>query len=342
MTSAATPTPDHVLLGAFLRDGDRAALRRLVERLTPALFRVARGLTAWRVLGAQTVVERAWQVALRRGGEVELDDRGLLCLLLREVIERAGAMGDSPQPSLAAEADRAEAMRAVALLPTPSRTIYVLHDVGGLPSSWVAELLRLPLARVVAELWHARLAVETLRGTAAEPLAPEGTDEPAAVLDGVAPIWLEAPPAELLDRVCEHAVHRRATLLSRPLRMGRRLDLPTALLVASLALLGATAYQWRTPGTGASVAGAPASPAPVLLPGGVVTARPDAAPSPSPKAVAKAKSLRKPARADSARPARRTALAPAASTTPTPAERAVAASPAERDSSVSQRGGQSG
>lgn len=278
MTPAASPLPDHVLLDAFLRDGDEAALRRLVERLTPALYRIARGLTAWRMLGAQTVVERAWQAAFRGGLAAPLDDPGLLRVLLRGIVDRSAAMGDSPHPRLATDPERAGAMRAVALLPLPSRQVYVLHDVGGLSTSWVATLLGLPLARVVSELWHARLAVETLRGNAAEPLAPDGTDESGAALDGVAPVWLEEPPAELVERICERAVHRRATLASRPLRMARRLDLAGAVLVASLALLGAgAAYGLRSVEWADPVVAAAAPPvAPLMLEGGVVIAAPHA------------------------------------------------------------------
>ena len=57
---------DSAPLGRFLRDGDEAALRTFVDGIAPWLYRIARGLTAWRVVGAQTVAERAWRAALAR------------------------------------------------------------------------------------------------------------------------------------------------------------------------------------------------------------------------------------------------------------------------------------
>src|SRR5688500_17464459 len=76
---APSPAPvtslsDSALLDRFLRDSDDAALAVLVARVAPTVYRLARALTAWRVIGAQTVAERSWRAALARAGEVHGDD----------------------------------------------------------------------------------------------------------------------------------------------------------------------------------------------------------------------------------------------------------------------------
>jgi len=217
-----TRLSDSTLLDRFLRDGDDAALQALVARVAPALYRLARALTAWRVIGAQTVAERSWRAALARAGEVDGDD-ALWRVLLDEVVRCAAAAGDSPRPRHAEEPPaRAAAMRAVALLPSPARTVYVLHEIGGVDVMTITDLLGLPEAGVRSELWHARLTVETLGGEALAGVlddpAPERrgetapTAEPRAVGERppVAPVWLEPVPPELIERLVEGARHRRA------------------------------------------------------------------------------------------------------------------------------------
>jgi DNA-directed RNA polymerase specialized sigma24 family protein len=189
------PPSDSALLDRFLRDGDDAALTALVDRVAPRLYRLARALTAWRVIGAKTVAERAWRAALARAGEVD-GDAALWRVLLDEVVRIAAAVGDSPRPRHTEEPPpRGAAMRAVALLPSPARAVYALHEVGGADVAAIAEVLTLPEARVRAELWHARLTVETLAG---------GEHSPDAAL------WEEPTPPDLVERLLEGARHRRA------------------------------------------------------------------------------------------------------------------------------------
>lgn len=194
---------DSAPLGRFLRDGDEAALRAFVAEVAPWLYRVARGLTAWRVVGAQTVAERAWRAALARAAELT-DDPAVRRVLLDEVVRCAAAVGDSPRPRHADEPEpRRSAMRAVALLPPPARQVYVLHELACADLATVAQVLPLPDAQVRAELWHARLAVSTLAGDALPQLDGDAETE------DVAPVWLEPAPPELVAHMVETALHRR-------------------------------------------------------------------------------------------------------------------------------------
>lgn len=220
---------ERVLLEAFLRDGDEQALATLVRRVAPSLYRAARALTAWRELGAQTVVERAWRVALLRAGTLD-DDLTLRRVLWEELVRCAAAVGDSArQRGADAPPARAAAMRAVALLALPMRTVYALHDVGGAELPLVAAALDLPEPRVRAELWHARLAVETLCGVATGGTPPEAPAEDGSVAE----VWLEPVPDELLERMTSAARRRRAALAGNPAHVGRVLP-AFALALASL------------------------------------------------------------------------------------------------------------
>ena len=218
--SAVTAVPsdlpnESALLAAFLQDGDEVALATLVARLTPRLYRVARALTAWRQLGARTIVEQAWRTVLASPQTVARGEGALASRLLFEVTRRALAAGDSPREDADADTDpgRQAAMRAVALLPAPERAVYVLHDVAGVPVDEIGRVLARPSARVRVELWHARLAVTTLVGGADEGARVAG-DDPTAPIP--AETWEEPTPPELLARITEAAQHRRSLLASRP------------------------------------------------------------------------------------------------------------------------------
>ncbi len=270
--SATQPTSPDALLAAVQRGGDVEAWRALVDRLTPRLYRVARGLTAWRVLGAQTVVEHAWRAAIRTPDAMD-DAATLREVLLGEVVERALALGDSPRDiSRNGDPDRLAAMRAVALLPQTSRSVLVLADVGGVSLAEAAGILSLPEVRLKAELWHARLAVDTLRGagTGATPAPPlfgavdagsaaadappsaavsvsptrdaDGTD-PMDDDAGVAALWLEAPPDELLNRLAND-LHDRSQRRRLAPHM-RNLRLPALGVLLAVVLTAASLLLWH-------------------------------------------------------------------------------------------------
>ena len=245
------------LLNAVRRDGDERAWTALVVRLTPPLYRVARGLTAWRSVGAQTVVERAWRVAARTP-EATVSGAALRRALFGEVVRRALAAGDSPAAQHDGEPPaRLAAMRAVTLLPQPSRSVFVLAELGGLGTAPIAELLQLPEARVKSELWHARLTVETLRGTGGTPtpmsmpaVTPDadGAPDPSA---GEAwggempapPLWQEPTPEALTSRIAADLRSRAIRRRGAPgLGSGRRPLFGGALIAL---LLGGGVAVWR-------------------------------------------------------------------------------------------------
>lgn len=321
-----------VLLAAVRSGGDVDAWRALVARLTPRLYRVARGLTAWRVLGAQTVVEHAWRAAIRKPGALD-DAATLRQLLLGEVVRRALALSDSPRDLPENEPpERIAAMRAVALLPHPSRAVLVLADVGGISLERSAELLGLPEVRLKSELWHARLAVETLRGSgtgvvptppllvAVDPgLAaglpqPSGMDAAAPATEangtdpmddddaGVAPLWLEAPPEELLSRLASdlHGRHQRRRLAPRI----RSLRLPVLGALLAAVLTAASVLLWHeAPRLVQSVEAAAASPealpGPATVDGDITPIFAAPAPPPSPPGIDRV--ARRPSRRGGAR-----------------------------------------
>lgn len=275
--SSSQPTPPSLdeLLAAAQRGSDVDAWRALVARITPRIFRVARGLTAWRVLGAQTIVEHAWRAALRAPGAMD-DSVTLRRRLMTEVVARALALGDSPRDRTDEGADEARlaAMRAVALLPNPSRAVLVLADIGGVPLAEVAKLLNLPTARLKAELWHARLAVDTLRGAgavgsptpptlAAVESVPCGGDEDDCA--GVAELWREPAPAALLDRLASDLHDRSQRRRLAPGAIGSRLPVLGGLLGALLLAAGAALSRESSPRVARLVP--PARPAAVAAPG---------------------------------------------------------------------------
>lgn len=275
------PSLDDLLLAARQRGGDVDAWRVLVAQLTPRLYRVARGLTAWRVLGAQTIVEHAWRAAIRSPGVLD-DGATLRSRLLTEVVGRALALGDSPrdQPPDDESPARLAAMRAVALLPYPSRAVLVLADIGGLPLPEVASLLSMPEARLKAELWHARLAVDTLRGagvgTAPTPPALVAVDAlpapdgPSGDDAGVAALWREPVPDELLDRLAHDLHDRRQRRRLAHRATGRRLPMLGGLLAIVIIAVGAALWR-ELPGLAHGLPERPASSAaaPARSPGGV-------------------------------------------------------------------------
>lgn len=274
------PSLDDLLLAATQRGGDVDAWRVLVAQLTPRLYRVARGLTAWRVLGAQTIVEHAWRAAIRSPGVLD-DGATLRSRLLTEVVGRALALGDSPrdQPDDESPA-RLAAMRAVALLPYPSRAVLVLADIGGVPLPEVASLLSMPEARLKAELWHARLAVDTLRGAGvgAAPTPPAlvavdavpAPDGPSGDDAGVAALWREPVPEELLDRLAHDLHDRRQRRRLAHRATGRRLPMLGGLLAIVIIAVGAALWR-EIPGLARDLPDRPASSAaaPARSPGGV-------------------------------------------------------------------------
>lgn len=270
MSAASSATsPLRALLADVREDGSEESWRLLVEQFTPQLYRVARGLTAWRVLGAQTAVQHAWRAATR-SPDTMVDPHKLRRTLLREVIRRARALGDSPRDRTTEDiCDRTAAMRAVALLPRAARSVLVLADLGGVPIPEIANLLSMPEARVKSELWHARLAVDTLRGAGssdhvtAEARVPQSPSEQsaadAAVLvrggEGeIAELWQESLPEGFVDRLVTDLRSRQVRRLARPHLTSRRITILGVVLATTLAAGGVALWHGLSHRTAAQVA----------------------------------------------------------------------------------------
>ena len=256
-SSMARP-PLGELLAEVRDDGSVESWRMLVERLTPQLYRVARGLTAWRVLGAQTAVEQAWRAATR-SPDALTDPAMLRRALLRQVIRRASALGDSPRDRTSgSRSDRSAAMRAVTLLPHPARAVLVLADLGGVPIPEIATLLSLQETRTKAELWHARLTVDTLRGagvgdheapaarvpqSAAEQSAADADVLGRAGEGEIAALWREPLPKGLVDRIALDMRGRQLRRLTGRRATSSRITILTLLLATTIAAGGFALWQ---------------------------------------------------------------------------------------------------
>ena len=191
---------DQVLLDAYVRDGDADALATLVARHVPRHYRLIRALTCCSPETAQRVVQECWVEVLARDGAA-LADVAVMDLVRDAVAVRALALAASPAAS--EPAGRLE--RAVALVPAEARQVFVLHDPGGMSPEQIAALLHRPVAQVKVELWHARLAVQTLLG------AEGGADERSAhapATDELGATWSDPVPPTLIG----HIVH---TITSR-------------------------------------------------------------------------------------------------------------------------------
>ena len=164
------------------REGDAAAIRRLLERVSPPIYRFGRGfcgdtedakdvmqevlvslvrslpsirgdssITTW----AYTVARRACARQRRRGRDRELREP-------ESALEHVAAPEDTtPDPSREAERHEVEtAVRdAILLLPPPQREAIVLRDLEGVSAREAARILRVSERALKSRLHRARLAV---------------------------------------------------------------------------------------------------------------------------------------------------------------------------------------
>jgi DNA-directed RNA polymerase specialized sigma24 family protein len=187
---------DEELLAAYVRSGTTDAVAALVTRHAPRLYRIAVALRGSSEV-AQRLVQEVWRDVLGRGlallsGRVPFGD-----ILRDEVVVRALAGGAEPvSDELVGTVER-----AVGLLPLRERAVFVLHDGGNMSLEQVGGVLGLSVPQVKVELWHARLAVQTLLGSDAATIVDEGK---------VA--WRETPPAALADRILADLAGEGATV----------------------------------------------------------------------------------------------------------------------------------
>ena len=193
---------DQVLLDAYVRDGDADALASLVMRHVPRSYRLVRALSGCSPETAQRVVHECWVEVLAQESPA-LADVPVVEQVRDVVAVRALALGTGHPP--AEPAGRLE--RAVALVPAEVRVVFVLHDAGGLTPEEIARLLRRPVSQVKVELWHARLAVQTLLGAeggaerSAEEVRADDARADEARTEDLGATWTDPVPPTLVDGI---------------------------------------------------------------------------------------------------------------------------------------------
>ena len=197
---------------------DPAAIRQLISANNQRLFR-----TAWSILKNRTEAEDAVQAAYlaafaniagfegrsslstwltrivvnealgrRRGDQRRrrrLEEEGIAVLdTYRDTLMR-GSDAESPETTMARQQIRKLLEQAVAGLPDPFRTVFVLREIEGLSSEETAAILDVPVATVKTRLHRGRKRLH-------ETLAPEMSD----LLRGTFP-FAGADCAAMADRV---------------------------------------------------------------------------------------------------------------------------------------------
>jgi len=210
MTSSANVAVDYAKLGDVELAGlcaarDRGAIKHVITSNNQRLFRAA-----WSILksrpDAEEAVQAAYLSAFDKMGSFEgrsalstwltrivvnealgrrradqrrrrhLEQEGVALLdNYREALMR-GSDAAAPDVNLAREQIRKLLEQAVADLPDPFRTVFVLREIEGLSSEETAEVLEVPVATVKTRLFRSRSRLQ-------EALAPEV----AAVLQGAFP-----------------------------------------------------------------------------------------------------------------------------------------------------------
>ena len=181
---------DHSVLGhgelaRLCGAGDPRAIRHVIAANNQRLFR-----TAWSILKhrseAEEAVQAAYLSAFAKIGQFEgrsslstwltrivinealgrrradqrrrrhLEEEGIAVLdAYRDHFTR-GSQAESPDAALAREQIRKLLEQAVAQLPDPFRTVFVLREIEGLTSEETADLLDLPVATVKTRLFRGR------------------------------------------------------------------------------------------------------------------------------------------------------------------------------------------
>ncbi|MFN0180779.1 MAG: RNA polymerase sigma factor [Gemmatimonadales bacterium] len=165
-----TDPADRDLLQRIIATGDEAAFRRLYQRHTPALYRMAIRLTDDRDGAAEDLVHDTWIRASERWGEFAWRSAlatwlgGILLNRVREARRQwtrhptDPLLGDEAEP-LEAPDDRLDLEAAIARLPPGYRTAVVLHDIEGYDHAEIASLLGIDIGTSKSQLSRARRAL---------------------------------------------------------------------------------------------------------------------------------------------------------------------------------------
>ena len=169
LTSAA----DRELADALLLRGDEAAFRVLYQRHTPRLFQFVLRVVGGAEHDAEDVVQETWIRVTQKLGEFRWEAAfstwvsGIGLNVARSLLRRGGrweAWSEAPEPWCppAADGERIDLERALALLPTGYRVVLLLHDVEGYTHEEIAERLGVVPGTSKSQLSHARRALRQL------------------------------------------------------------------------------------------------------------------------------------------------------------------------------------
>ncbi len=155
-------------LVAAARDGDRAALERLLEASWPHAYRIARSITGCESL-AQDAAQEACALVYRRISSLRTDG-AFRAWFYRLVVRQATSMlrkdtgRTLSQESHDPFSDRATAIdvrAALERLPMPLRTALVLHYYADLNSTEIGGVLDVPAATVRFRLTQGRRRLQS-------------------------------------------------------------------------------------------------------------------------------------------------------------------------------------
>jgi RNA polymerase sigma-70 factor (ECF subfamily) len=163
---AADDQPDGVLIRQFMR-GDEQAFRLLYRRHTPRLRMLVLRLVGYHDADADDVVQEAWLAGCRAIRAFRGDAKfstWLTTIAIRAARQRLAlnlrSEADDDESDVgAAPPDIGETIdveRAMALLPSQSRAVLVLHDVEGFTHEEIARQLGIAVGTSKATLSRAR------------------------------------------------------------------------------------------------------------------------------------------------------------------------------------------
>lgn len=160
--SSSTAGEERALVERYLSTRDEASFGALYRRHTPALYRLALGLTGEPDRAADAVQE-TWLRAMRRLDSFRWSSplRTWLCGIVVNCCReswRHRATGDlSPLPSVEPPGDQVDLLRALRALPDRARAVLVLHEVLGHTHAEIGRLLDIDEGTSKSQLHYSRL-----------------------------------------------------------------------------------------------------------------------------------------------------------------------------------------
>jgi len=166
-----------MLAEAVLRRGEESSFRELYRRHTPALYQLALRMLGGSEADAQDVIQETWIRATTRLGGFRWESSFRTWLIgiglnrARELLRRRGRRPmveldeyNAPLAPPAADGDRVDLERAIALLPDGSRMVLVLHDIEGFTHEEIGRRLGIASGTSKSQLFQARRALRARLG----------------------------------------------------------------------------------------------------------------------------------------------------------------------------------